>query len=263
MLTKHQFKWGLMDQRLRGPVLKLNRAGSSIEQLHREIQAFSQTHRYQIVYEVEEEKQETVVRARFDNKLPEDFDVLAGEILFSLRSALDQLVCAIAAKEGHVEFKDFYFPFANSKEAFESKDTTRKVAKLSEPARNTLMEYKAYPEGNNFLWVINQLNLIDKHRQLIAVGAVAADITITGGVFNSGVVLGNTPGWAPFSEGLELLRYGGTAKLQAEPSIRVDTNISFADINFLQSIPMANALHTMWKTVKQIIEECEKKLFIS
>jgi hypothetical protein len=252
-----------MDQRLRGPVLKLNRAGSSIEQLHREIQTFSQTHRYQIVHEVDEEKQETVVRARFENKLPEEFDVLAGEIVFSLRSALDQLVCAIAAKEGQVEFKDFYFPFANSKEVFESKDTTRKVAKLSETARNILTGYAAYPEGNKFLWAINQLNLIDKHRQLIAVGAVAGNVTITGGVFNSGVTLGDSPGWAPFSEGLELLRYRGTAKLQAQPSITVDTNVSFADIDFLQSIPMANALHTMWRTVKEIIEDCEKKLFLS
>lgn len=252
-----------MDQRLRGPVLKLNRAGSSIEQLDRKIQTFSQTHRYEIVYEVDEERQETVVRARFINELPEEFDVLAGEILFSLRSALDQLVCAIAAKEGQVEFKDFYFPFANSKEAFESKDTTKKVAKLSETARNTLIGYAAYPEGNKRLWAINQLNLIDKHRQLIAVGAVAGSVTIRGGVFNSGVMLGHNPGWAPFSEGLELLRYGGTAKLQTEPDIRVDINVSFADIDFLQNIPMANSLHTMWRIVKEIVEDCDEKLFRS
>lgn len=198
-----------MDHRLRGPVLKLNRAGGSIEQLDSEIRSFSETHRYQIVYEVDEERQETVVRARFKNELPEEFDVLAGEILFSLRSALDQLVCAIAAKEGQVEFKEFYFPFANSKKVFESKDTTKKVAKLSETARNTLLGYAAYPEGNKFLWAINQLNLIDKHRELIAVGAVARNVTITGGVFNSGIILGDNPGWAPFTEGLELLRYGG------------------------------------------------------
>ncbi|WP_409269175.1 hypothetical protein [Massilia sp. BHUDP2] len=252
-----------MDHRLRGPVLKLNRAGGSIEQLDSKIRAFSETHRYQISYEVEEERQETVVRARFKNELPEEFDVLAGEILFSLRSALDQLVCAIAAKEGQVELKEFYFPFANSKEVFESKDTTKKVAKLSETARNMLLGYAAYPEGNKFLWAINQLNLIDKHRQLIAVGAVVGNVTITGGVFNSGVILGDNPGWAPFAEGLELLRYGGTVKLQAEPNIKVNANVSFADIDFLQSIPMANALHTMWKIVKEIVEDCDKKLFRS
>jgi hypothetical protein len=252
-----------MDKRLRGPVLKCNRAGRSIMQLDEAIKAFSQTHRYQIHYDVDEERQETVVRARFKDELPEEFDVLAGEILFSLRSALDQLVCAIAAKEGQVEFKDFYFPFANSKENFESKDTMRKVAKLSEAARNIITGYAAYPEGNKFLWAINQLNLIDKHRQLIAVGAVAGSITITGGVFTSGVTLGDAPGWAPFSEGLELLRYGGTEKLKTEPSVRVETNVSFVDIDFLQSISMVSALHTMWNIVKKIIEDCDTKIFNS
>lgn len=252
-----------MDKRLRGPVLKLNRAAKSIEQLDKEINAFSKNHRYQIYYEVDEQRQETVVRARFKDELPAEFDVLAGEVLFSLRSALDQLVCAIAAKEGQIEFKDFYFPFANSKETFESKDTMRKVIKLSEAARNILTAYAAYPEGNKFLWAINHLNLIDKHRQLIAVGAVAGDVTITGGVFSSGVIVGNTPGWAPFLEGLELLRYGGTEKLKTEPNIRVDTSVSFADIDFLQSIPMANALHAMWSIVKEIVEECDKKIFSS
>jgi hypothetical protein len=97
---------------------------------------------------------------------------IAGEVLQSLRSALDlvayQLVLAGNGKPG--AFDKISYPIFASLRDYEAGKAGR-IPGLSKPAIKVVDATKPYKGGNDPLWQIHKLNIVDKHRLMLTVGS--------------------------------------------------------------------------------------------
>lgn len=248
---------------LRGPALKVERAYTHINEIAAEINAFAQDNPYRIVYEPNEAEGQQVVRARLTKNLPDIVDVYIGETLYNLRSALDQLTCALATLNGCTNFDDVQFPISRSEEVFVRPRTQEKIRKLSDRAQDMIRGLKPYRGGNEALWILNELCNIDKHRKLIAMGSRLGDITITGGTYGGGFTIGGGPSWTSFEEGIELFRVGITDNPNNHGRIEVALNIAFGEVDEISHVPVISVLSRLVHVVDQVIVHFDSTLFAS
>lgn len=120
-------------------------------------------------------------------KLPTlSFDVisLAGDIIHNLRSALDHLAYQLALigspSLSEPELKQIEFPIADSFTKYEA-IKIGKVKGMRPEAVGAIDALKPYRTGNDALWRIHQLDIIDKHRTLFT---VAQDFLFTSDWFS-------------------------------------------------------------------------------
>jgi hypothetical protein len=94
--------------------------------------------------------------------LPSSVPLLTGDILYSLRGALDYLACGLTKVPAH----DTKFPIAPDAKTYKSQ-LTRFIPGLGKEALEMFDRISPYKGGNLFLWELHRLNIIDKHRLLL------------------------------------------------------------------------------------------------
>jgi hypothetical protein len=94
--------------------------------------------------------------------LPSTIPLITGDILYSLRGALDYLACGLA----EVVTPNTKFPIAPNAEAYKPL-LNRLIPGLGKDALETFDRICPYQGGNIFLWELHRLNIIDKHRFLL------------------------------------------------------------------------------------------------
>jgi hypothetical protein len=103
--------------------------------------------------------------------IPSHVNLLAGDAIHNLRSALDhllyRLVCLGTNSLG--PFDKVYFPVGDRPREFKARIRAIKKC-LKPPAVERLNEIEAYPGGRgNDIWQMHRLNNFDKHRLLLTV----------------------------------------------------------------------------------------------
>src|SRR5262245_50276069 len=117
---------------LEGPKLKIERANTQITEIASLIKQFSESQPYEF-FEAIGSNGNPCLKARIKTGPPAQISVVVGDVLHNLRSALDQLACALAIKNGG-SASNTYFPFAKSREIFETSDVQKKIKQMSAPA---------------------------------------------------------------------------------------------------------------------------------
>jgi len=110
--------------------------------------------------------------------LPEDIQVIVGEIIQQLRSALDLLACDLARFSGAQNLKRVYFPIAQTEEGFWDKRAQDKIRRLSPELQDMVRDLK--PFGNSALNALNEFANIDKHQALLTAFVSAGDVIVEG-----------------------------------------------------------------------------------
>lgn len=155
-------------QTLRGPKLKLDRAEKHLDDLVLAIKRFYETDPYDGVIQDNPEtgqREFTVTKA---DPLPDCLAVISGDVLHNLRSALDHLVWQLVLANGGKPNSNTAFPVWHSESKFKS--SRPGYAKgVSQAALDILYGLKPYKGGNDALWRIHQLDIVDKHRLLLTV----------------------------------------------------------------------------------------------
>jgi hypothetical protein len=163
-------------------VLKLEWAGQYIGQLQTIRQAWLDSGVYRIVEETDSEGY-TIHRAKISGPFPPGFALLAGDVVHNLRSALDHLALALAAANlrpdpvpAEVE-RDSEFPvlpYMTDRGKLGSDifgDISGRKLKDAHPEAVRIIEgIQPYHRGPDSasppLWLIHELDRIDKHRRL-------------------------------------------------------------------------------------------------
>jgi hypothetical protein len=94
------------------------------------------------------------------------FEILsvAGDVIHSLRSALDHLAYQLAiVGSGKTPTRKVEFPIAKDRDTYEA-EKARKVEGIRPDAVEAIDALKPYKGGNDALWRIHELDNIDKHR---------------------------------------------------------------------------------------------------
>ncbi len=231
---------------LEGVRLKLDRAQYHLEALDSEIASFFDREPYVISYEREPDGSEHVYRVHESEVPPLALGATIGDCLQNMRSALDHLVWQLAVHSGKktTPSRQTAFPICDTIEAFRSKGTRVKVGDLTAEYRAGIERLQPFQIGpkarDHWLWHLNELSRVDRHRVLHVVGGVQDTIDIsTGDRDDDGnfrvipiryFTLGLNVAYAPFKDGAEVARF--TLKT-TEPEIditKVETNCDFTFI---------------------------------
>jgi hypothetical protein len=172
--------------------LKLKRAREHIEALDGEIESWLGTDAYTISREIDPETGYTVRRAQVQSLPPDELGLLVGDVVQYLRSALDHVVYFLAERHAGPLTPDaeeaLMFPIvgnenrkgerADGAQIFQRALERGRLDGVPDPARAFIKSEQPYHWGDpssgdpwdayryHWLWLIHDLNRIDKHRRL-------------------------------------------------------------------------------------------------
>jgi hypothetical protein len=98
--------------------------------------------------------------------IPLEILVIVGDVLHNLRSALDHLAYQLPLAPGKMRGRT-QFPIVESAGKYKSKEMRNGLTKFRKDVLEALDELKPYKGGNDLLWSLHSLNIIDKHRLLL------------------------------------------------------------------------------------------------
>ena len=157
--------------KLDGIHAKIGRAGDQIDSLTADMDRFCTDIRQSIVREVCEDSDEQVWAFRSETpRVPIEWSVRVGEILYNLRSALDHLIWQLVLANGQEPSRQNAYPIVNdesewSRNKYRLKGVTPRVEIIVE-------RLQPYTGGINLpfdvsaFWTLHTICNIDKHRHL-------------------------------------------------------------------------------------------------
>lgn len=105
---------------------------------------------------------------RINESVPIQWSANVGDIIHNLRSALDHLAYELVQANGRLATKTT-FPISDNEAKFKA-HFPQALHGASTTAISTIESLKPYKGGNDDLWRIHQLDIIDKHRAIVTVG---------------------------------------------------------------------------------------------
>lgn len=249
---------------LTGPRIKVERAKEHFNRLHSEIRDFGATNPYEVSTKRDPETRKPIYYISRIDTVPPSLSLLAGETMQALRSALDylayQLVRVGTGKPGPIRY--VYFPISGSPQNYEARKT--KILKgASETAVEVIDAVKPYKGGNDLLWKLHELNIIDKHRLLIVTVGRIRSMDIVGMMSRElqahfpGV---NIPELAGFIRPAETgpLKVGdvlfvGAPDQEVDKKMKFRVEIAFYEPGVCEGEPIIGTLHQMIDFVDNLI----------
>jgi len=158
--------------------IKVERAYKHIKDLEIAILPFSNSITHLVSFDPDPDTGKPVLQSNplhtYDSSIP----AITGDVVHNLMSALDhlafQLVC-VGIESGltrRQKMEDIKFPFAHDSHTYESKKT-RYIEGATREAIEAIDRLKPYggKDGNAALWLLYKLDILDKHRLILAVGS--------------------------------------------------------------------------------------------
>ena len=205
-----------MPHPLAASLAKIERAKKELRELDLTLKGFMAPDPYGVVTYCDCETREEVWATRVSGNVPDDAMVLAGNIAGNLRSAFDILAGRIKVTGRRNPVTKHYFPIFS--DPVEYQTTGRGQIRGASPYAMSLAErLQPYHRGNDYakhpLWIIHELDILQKHNDLVLIGAAARTQTFSLGAGNSGVLyvermtLGFPDGICPLVDGTPFFRF--------------------------------------------------------
>ena len=158
---------------------KLNRAAETIQSLGAEIEVFlsSGASEIAITRQHQPDGLEYAFIARGNPEVPLRFAVLVGEIVHHMRSSLDHVVHALIVRNGQTPTRTSQFPICVSAKAFKDARSRGQIRGLRSSAARlveAVQPFTSQTPDDTVLSVVNQMDILDKHKLLVVVTAAVA-----------------------------------------------------------------------------------------
>ena len=155
-------------------ITKLTHATRLLDQLEAEARAFLAERFFEI--HRTEEPPGLVWRIYVRHPIP-SWSCLVGDIIHNLRSSLDHLACGLVRAGGGTVGRRTYFPIAESEAAFNER-VGQDLRGATTAAIDAVRLLRPFPGGTDRLWHLHSLDVLDKHRDILVVGACAGQVTL-------------------------------------------------------------------------------------
>lgn len=167
-----------VDNRLKHVTLKIRRAKKHAADLNQKMGEFFSTNPYKIATKVDPDTNKLIYYVSSVEAVPDVMALVAGDAIQNLMSALDhlafQLVCS-DTEDNPPNPNWIYFPISDDASKYNQKKSG-KIAGASQATFDVIDRLKPYKGGNDLIWKLYRLNIIEKHRLLLTVGSLAAGI---------------------------------------------------------------------------------------
>jgi hypothetical protein len=159
--------------------LKIERAKRHIRELAEEIETFFARQPYVILSEDNHARGQRVWKVSVRACVPTDWSAIVGDAIHNVRSSLDLLAVEVVrfCDPARASYNHVKFPFGKSKDVFEAR-ARETIKGASREARTLFDNLKPYKGGDEALWRIHELDILDKHKAIIPVGASHSAVQI-------------------------------------------------------------------------------------
>ena len=154
--------------------LKFARARQLLDALDLEIDAFLANDLVP-VNEVETDTGDLVHWVRVRRNPPLHWSALVGDAIHNARSALDHLAWALVELDGGVPGEHTYFPIGKQETGY-GKSLRSALQGTRPETRDSVRALRPWGGGDDQLWLLHQLDILDKHRLLVPVGAAQTGV---------------------------------------------------------------------------------------
>lgn len=194
-----------------------------------------------------------IYKTRVREPVPKSIQIHAGTIINEMRAILDSLVVTLAARNGHLDSNDTYFPTAKSANGFRDPRVQRKFRRLSDADKQTITNLQPWLGGNDVLYALHSSDIIRKHQRLIL---ISGDVGSTR--------LGSEGGWVLEGGKLDFIRAGPGHPI-GEPIARLALNyhieikhgavVAFSEPDLIKSKPVIETLHDFAGLVEVVLRQ--------
>jgi hypothetical protein len=145
---------------------------SQLPSLEKRINEWLQLNLYVGIKDPDPNVPNNLIVALQKEQLPRSFNVEVGSHINTIRSSLDILATALAYRYGMPKPDKAYFPIAKSLAEFITYNGFKGaefIKALPAAERAIIESLNPYKGGNALLWALHQLDIMRKHRKLLAV----------------------------------------------------------------------------------------------
>lgn len=254
--------------------LKVERAKRHVAEFERELRAFFDTNPYKVGAKRDPQTRKWVYYVAGADPIPECLPLIAGDAIQNLMTALDHLAYQIVCSDTGdrpPKPRRIYFPIANDASEYEARKRGKMDGALQETF-DAIDALKPYKGGNDLLWVLYRLNVIEKHRLLLTIGAQAAGVNFAQYMARSPALpreavsrfesmsffLKSTDRGFPLKEGFEL--FIGTADDEPNPKQQFRFDVAFGEPGIIEGEPVLEAIRQLTALVEGIITALAPRL---
>jgi hypothetical protein len=243
-----------------GSRLKIKRANKHIDDLGSSITAYIDSKFYGLGFEKNPQTGKRSIKFEIIDPMPCDVPLFIGDAIHNLRCALDLAAWDIVTMAGGTPSKYLHFPFANSRQDLVGTINGGEIKIAGKGIIDLIVDViKPYKGGNDALYGLHDLDILDKHRILIPVISIAAaSFTIgSGGKFMSGLstrMQASERGETYFAE------FGDSFQIE-DPETYPSFHIIFGNGQPFESEPIFPTLHQLSQLISGILDALEKALF--
>jgi hypothetical protein len=167
--------------RILSATAKVARAKEHVENLKLAVRAFLDEGPYLTMAYDEQETGDRVVRLNASLEIPLRISIIVGDVIHNLRSGLDHLAWQICLACNGTPDRNTCFPVFEEKPTNIEAEIERKIPSARPEVIGLIRDLEPYKRGKGEkLSQLHQLNLIDKHRLLVATGNCNFHINVAG-----------------------------------------------------------------------------------
>jgi hypothetical protein len=159
---------------------KIERANEHIANLDRSIRAFFASKPYQVSTKRDPQTRRLIYFVSSIKQTPTSFSIITGDVVQNLRSALDHLAYQLflVGTKGSADGRHVQFPIGFDAKNY-AEQCDRRTVGMKKDMVDILNSLEPYRGGKGHkLWVLQELNNIDKHRLLVTVGSIFQSVNI-------------------------------------------------------------------------------------
>jgi hypothetical protein len=247
---------------------KIDRAGHHLNQLDSLIRGYFELEPYRIMRHEESETGDLIYRLQIRQEVPLEIAGVAGDVVHNLRSALDHLIWRIVELSSGTPSRATSFPIRKDKNGFDN-SIGNALDGANSRAKSLVRHLRPYRGANDTLWKLHNLDIVDKHRLLIGVGAVYKHLVIemqmevpweSEEIAFPPIALNPADKMFPLQDGDELFRVKSQAREDGpgmkEPKFTFE--IAFGDGESVLGEPMVPTLRDIHRYVSRIVAIADK-----
>ena len=257
---------------------KIERADESIHNLNTEINTLINGDTYTLISILSDDATKRSIRI-VGPEPPLRFAVLAGEIVYHLRSSLDHLVRSLVVNNNNIPGRNHQYPICSTPESFkEASDQKRGLQGISSSAKAIIESRQPYRSTESFerhfLHILQELNNADKHRLLVVLvtripGLHRTDYATERGRSESDSV--NIINFYPWKSvqgltgnGIEILRIGlDKPEPDLKTMVKPILHIAFGDFGLMTKQPIIYILSQVRDKVVGLIDSFESEFSLA
>lgn len=255
---------------LEGAKIKLSRATRHIAELNCVARAYLDARPFDLA-QAEEPNGDLVWRIKMYREVPAEWSAIVGDIVHNIRSALDLVAWQLVELSGERPTRNTCFPIGQTCPSAYYQTLRRALAGASPAAVRLIRRLKAYAGGNPALTQLHALDITDKHRLVLVVGAAHKHVVVKTRLMVPWqptpvecppIALNPVDRQFPIQDGAEVFRICAAAR-NSEHILEHDLvfELAFGDVAEVRGLTLVETLESMHAHVSKIVKIIDRLFF--